>query len=393
MDARGTTLHTAAHPRDGLRRLVTEFPGAVAAGSLLLGDLVLVGWRSNIEGFRTVVPGFGAMNPTSALAVALAGLSLWFLRDERREVREIKLGHAFAAVVAWIGSLRLIGYLAGADRGVDTLFLSDKLELSSGGWGHRMAPTTALACVLTGASLLTLNVKTRRGRRPARALAVAAGAIAVVALVRCALGAGSPETLRADDGMAVHAAATLFLLALGAWCARPDERIFGVWAGGSRKVATARPPTPSPVYAHVSLRSIAEEVIADLHHETAGRTIEWHVGALPEVQADGPMMRQVFANLIGNAVKHSKSRSQAVIEIGSIEQDRKEAVIFVRDNGVGFDMQHAGELFTGTGIGLASVRSLIELHGGRTWAEGRPDRGAIFYFSLPGRAGAKARAS
>ena len=105
------------------------------------------------------------------------------------------------------------------------------------------------------------------------------------------------------------------------------------------------------------------------------------------------MLRQVFVNLVGNGVKHSRSRAQAVIEIGSIEQDRKEAVIFVRDNGVGFDMQHADELFTGTGIGLANVRSIVERHGGRTWAEGRPDRGAIFYFSLPGRVGAKARAS
>jgi len=332
------------------------------------------------------------MNPTSALALALAGLSLWFLRDERRDPREIQLGRAFAAVVAWIGSLRLIGYLLGAHRGVDTLFLADKLELPSGGLWYRMAPTTALASALIGASLVTLDVKTRLGRRPARLLASAACLVALAALVRSVLGSGSPGALQGDDGMAVHAATTLILLGVGVFCARPPARLLALSAGSPPADATPA-SAPTPVYARVSMRSIAEEVIADLHDSTAGRAIEWHVGALPEVQADASMLRQVFFNLIGNAVKHSSSRASAVIEIGSIEQNRSEAVIFVRDNGVGFDMQHADELFTGTGIGLASVRSIIERHGGRTWAEGRPDRGAIFYFSLPSRVGAKARAS
>ena len=393
MAARGTTLHADSTAYGRFGRAVTAFPGAVAATALLLGDLVLIGWRSGIEAFKTVIPGSGAMNPTSAMAVALAGLSLWFLRDERRDPREIRLGRAFAAVVMWIGSLRLIGYLAGAQRGVDTLFLADKLELPPGGFWYRMAPTTALCCVLLGASLVTLDVATRPGRRPARFLSVTACLIALAALVRCAFGAGAASGSLADDGMAVHAAATLFLLGLGTFCARPPERLYGLWAGESR-AETAHPPAPAAlVHARVALRSIAEEVIADLHDETAGRAIEWHVGALPEVEADGAMLRHVFVNLIGDAVKHSRSRERAVIEIGSIEQDRKEAVIFVRDNGVGFDMQHADELFTGTGIGLANVRSIVERHGGRTWAEGRPDRGAIFYFSLPGRVGAKARAS
>jgi len=393
MDARGTTFHATSHPHGGLHRLVTEFPGAVAAAALLLGDLVLVGWRSNIESFKTIVPGFGAMNPTSALAMALSGLALWFLRDERRDSREIKLGRAFAAVVAWIGSLRLIGYVAGAHRGVDTLFLADKIESASVGSWFRMAPVTATACVLIGASLVTLDFQTRRGGRPARLLAGAACVVALVALVRCAFSIGSPSGLWGDDAMAVHGAATFFLLGLGVVCARPYERRSRLRVGDAPAETLSRPPVPAPVFSRVSMRSIAEEVIADLHEEIAGRAIEWHVGALPDIEADGAMLKTVFVNLIGNAVKHSRSRAQAVIEIGAIEQDRKEAVIFVRDNGVGFDMRHADELFTGTGIGLARVRSLVESHGGRTWAEGRPDRGAIFYFSLPGRAGAKARAS
>jgi light-regulated signal transduction histidine kinase (bacteriophytochrome) len=155
----------------------------------------------------------------------------------------------------------------------------------------------------------------------------------------------------------------------------------------------------------VSLRSTVEQVIAELGDQTAGRAIEWRVGALPEVEADGAMLRQVLANLIGNAVKYTKTRTQAVIEIGSIEGEADEFVVFVRDNGVGFDMQYAGKLFgvfqrlhradefEGTGIGLASVKRIIERHGGRTWGEARVDRGAIFYFSLPARTEARACAS
>jgi PAS domain S-box-containing protein len=155
----------------------------------------------------------------------------------------------------------------------------------------------------------------------------------------------------------------------------------------------------------VSLRSVAEQVIADLHDETGDRAIEWRVGPLPDVEADPSMLRQVLVNLIGNAVKYTGKTAQPVIEIGSMEGEAGEVVIFVRDNGVGFDMQYAGKLFgvfqrlhredefEGTGIGLANVRRIIERHGGRTWAEARVDRGAIFFFSLPFREEARACAS
>jgi PAS domain S-box-containing protein len=143
----------------------------------------------------------------------------------------------------------------------------------------------------------------------------------------------------------------------------------------------------------LSLKDIAKEVIRDLSRETEGRKIEWVVGDLPEVMGDSVMLWQVMTNLISNAVKFTRQKEQARIEIGAIETGR-EHVIFVRDNGAGFDSACSdrlfgafqrlhGDEFEGTGVGLANVRRIIERHGGRVWAEGVVSEGAAFYFALP----------
>ena len=146
--------------------------------------------------------------------------------------------------------------------------------------------------------------------------------------------------------------------------------------------------------AKVSLSSMVAGVLREMDSEVKGRSIEWTIADLPVVEADAAMLRLVFANLIGNAIKYTRTRDRARIEIGATNGG-PEVVIFVRDNGVGFDMQYAHKLFgvfqrlhradefEGTGIGLANVRRIISRHGGRTWAEGQVDRGASFYFSLP----------
>jgi PAS domain S-box-containing protein len=144
----------------------------------------------------------------------------------------------------------------------------------------------------------------------------------------------------------------------------------------------------------VDVNRLIQDVRRDLEPETTGRLVEWKTGGLPAVQADPAMLRVVFQNLLANAVKFTRSRQPAKIEI-TCTQNGDEYVFCVRDNGVGFDMKYAGKLFgvfqrlhrqeqfEGTGIGLANVRRVIHRHGGRTWAQGAVDEGAAFYFSLP----------
>jgi len=145
----------------------------------------------------------------------------------------------------------------------------------------------------------------------------------------------------------------------------------------------------------LNIQQLVTDTIAELKSETNGRDIVWKIAALPEVQADPPLLHQVMVNLLSNALKYSRPRTHTEIEIGCQPAQPGEQVFFVRDNGVGFDMKFAGKLFgvfqrlhdeaefEGTGIGLANVQRIINRHGGRTWAEGVQDGGATFYFSLP----------
>ena len=145
----------------------------------------------------------------------------------------------------------------------------------------------------------------------------------------------------------------------------------------------------------VSFDELVEEAIRDLHDEWSGREIEWVIPKLPEVPADPGLMRQVWINLLSNALKYSRPRARARIEIGAPLSWNGEQEFFVQDNGVGFDMNYGEKLFgvfqrlhcatdfEGTGIGLANVRRIVARHGGRTWAEGQVDAGATFHFSLP----------
>jgi light-regulated signal transduction histidine kinase (bacteriophytochrome) len=144
----------------------------------------------------------------------------------------------------------------------------------------------------------------------------------------------------------------------------------------------------------VSLGDLVKEVLAEMQLETGGRSIAWRVGELPDLHGDRSMLKLALVNLISNAVKFTRTRPQAEIEIGCTEKKKDGVVVFVKDNGVGFDMKYANKLFgvfqrlhpaeafEGTGIGLATVQRIIHRHGGRVWAEGLVDGGATFFFSV-----------
>jgi PAS domain S-box-containing protein len=145
----------------------------------------------------------------------------------------------------------------------------------------------------------------------------------------------------------------------------------------------------------VNLNQVIDDACKELEPELRGRTIIWNIATLPMVTADRPMLRQVLENLIANALKFTRNRTEAVISIGTRPAKDGSLAFFVEDNGAGFDMRyydklfqvfqrlHGEDEFEGIGIGLANVRRIVERHGGEVWAEGEVGKGATFYFSLP----------
>jgi PAS domain S-box-containing protein len=148
--------------------------------------------------------------------------------------------------------------------------------------------------------------------------------------------------------------------------------------------------------ADLDMGTLVQEVVIELQDTLGDRTVQWNLKSLPATRADRALMHQVWVNLLGNALKFTRPRESAVIEVGC-RSAAHEDVYYVKDNGVGFDMQYAHKLygvfqrlhryeeFEGTGVGLALVQRIVQRHGGRVWAEGQVNAGACFYFSLPRR--------
>ena len=150
----------------------------------------------------------------------------------------------------------------------------------------------------------------------------------------------------------------------------------------------------------VDLNALVADVVVAIGPAAGARDVAWTIHSLPRVRGDQPMLRVALMNVVSNAVKYTGTRAHAEIEIGSRHEPTGATVLYVRDNGVGFDMASAGKLFgvfqrlhgaeefEGTGTGLASVRQIMRRHGGEAWAEAAPDLGATFYMSLPDSLGA-----
>ena len=140
--------------------------------------------------------------------------------------------------------------------------------------------------------------------------------------------------------------------------------------------------------------ALIHQALDELRADVNGRQVEFKVTEMPKCQADPNLLKQVWINLLSNALKYTRKREVARIEIGW-KKENDEQVFFVKDNGVGFDIQYVHKLFgifqrlhraedyEGTGVGLAIVQRIVHRHGGRVWAEGQVDDGATFYFSLP----------
>jgi signal transduction histidine kinase len=147
----------------------------------------------------------------------------------------------------------------------------------------------------------------------------------------------------------------------------------------------------------VDLNALVADVLVEQGNGSSGGDVAWTLHPMPRVRGDRAMLRIALTNLVSNALKYTAPRARREIEIGARPEPDGSVTVFVKDNGVGFDMAYAGKLFgvfqrlhsaeefEGTGIGLANVRRIVQRHGGRTWAEGRPDAGATFYVSLPPR--------
>ena len=145
----------------------------------------------------------------------------------------------------------------------------------------------------------------------------------------------------------------------------------------------------------VDLNALVREVCSESIDPLEARAISWTIASLPRIEADQALLKVVFVNLIGNAVKFTRTRTDRRVEIGTIATDSAEHIVFVRDNGVGFDPRYQDKLFLafqrlhserefeGTGVGLATVFRIVERHGGRLWAESEIDRGATFFIALP----------
>ena len=202
---------------------------------------------------------------------------------------------------------------------------------------------------------------------------------------------GFSRILQEDFGPQLPPAALQQLDRIRSNAVRMGELIDGLLAFSrlGRQQISKRKISPGPIISHV---------LEELHGEQTGRRVRVCLSEIPECEADPTLLQQVFANLISNALKYSRRRDPAVIDIGA-RRENGQCVYFVKDNGAGFEMEYADRLFgvfqrlhppeqfEGTGVGLAIVQRIIHRHGGRIWAHGEPEKGATFYFTIGNGAG------
>src|SRR3989338_7790607 len=206
--------------------LLTSFAWAASLIVILVGLVVLGGWAFDIIALKSVFPGLVTMKANTALAFVLAGVSLWLLRSEQADQRTRQIAQACAAAVALLGLLTLSEYLFGWDLGIDQLLFEEPLGAVGTFSPGRMAPATAFNLLLIGTALLLLDARHRPGifQLPA----IMAGLVAFLALLGYLYDAQALYAVAPYTGMALHTAASFFVLSLGLLSARPDVGLMSV---------------------------------------------------------------------------------------------------------------------------------------------------------------------
>jgi signal transduction histidine kinase/CheY-like chemotaxis protein len=233
----------------GLVRFLRSFSRVASILAVLVGCMVLVGWTLDVGVLQHVLPGLVAMNPITAAAFILAGVSAWLLQEERVRPRVRRIARACALVVALLGSLKLLQMLVGLEFGVDQLLFAKKLEAeaASTGFPNRMAPNTALNFLLLGGALFFLDSRTPRGRWPAQYLALAVVGISVPALVGYLYGVTYLYGIASSVPMALHTALTFVVLSVGLLCARPRRGLMAVVTSRNLGGVVARRLLPAAI--------------------------------------------------------------------------------------------------------------------------------------------------
>src|SRR5215210_1319758 len=225
---------------------VTTAAGAI---TIIVGCLVLVGWTLNIDVLKRILPGLVAMNPITAIAFILAGVSLLLLRDEDVDQRLRRIAQWCSSAVALIGLLKLIGVLLGWDIGIDQLLFPERLDLETAvtELPNRMAPNTALNFLLLGCAVLVLDWRTHRGRWPAQYLIFVSLMASLIPIIGYAYGVRSFYGISSYIPMALHTALTFVVLSVGLLCARPNRGLMSIVTSNSMGGTVARRLLPATV--------------------------------------------------------------------------------------------------------------------------------------------------
>ena len=236
----------------GLPDLVLKAASAIA---ILIGCSVLVGWTIDVDVLKRILPGLVAMNPTTAIAFVLAGMSLWLLRAQNTASRLRRIGQGLAFAVALVGLIKLVGILAGLDVGIDHLLFRGKLESEAAVTGipNRMAPNTALNFFLLGCALLLVERQTRRSYWLAQLLILVSLAASLLAIVGYAYGVTSFYGVTSYIPMALHTALTFVVLSAGLLCRRPDHGLMRIFTSDSAGGVVVRRLLPAAILVQIAV--------------------------------------------------------------------------------------------------------------------------------------------